>query len=69
MLYFSVQLIKLYKIFFAWKQPTCLFNPTCSQYALQALNKYGFWKGWFLTAKRICNCHPFSRKNYIDPLL
>ncbi|MFC4077230.1 membrane protein insertion efficiency factor YidD [Salinithrix halophila] len=39
--------------------PTCRFAPTCSQYGLIAISRYGFWKGGWLTAKRIVKCHPF----------
>ncbi|MCF8010176.1 MAG: membrane protein insertion efficiency factor YidD [Clostridiales bacterium] len=47
--------------------PRCRFYPTCSQYALEALRKYGLWKGLFLSLKRIIRCHPFSSGGY-DPL-
>jgi putative membrane protein insertion efficiency factor len=41
------------------KPPTCRFYPTCSEYALQAIDKYGPVKGGWLAAKRIARCHPF----------
>ncbi|NHN31068.1 membrane protein insertion efficiency factor YidD [Paenibacillus agricola] len=41
------------------KPPTCRFYPTCSQYALDALEQHGAAKGSWLAAKRICKCHPF----------
>jgi len=44
----------------------CRFTPTCSQYALDALNKYGAAKGGWKTVKRICRCHPLGGKGY-DP--
>lgn len=47
--------------------PTCRFYPTCSQYALQAIEKYGIIKGIFLGTKRILKCHPFHPGGY-DPL-
>ncbi len=49
------------------KRPSCIFVPTCSEYAIQALNKYGFFKGIFLTTKRILRCNPFSKGGY-DPV-
>jgi len=49
------------------KKPSCIFVPTCSQYALDALNKYGFFKGVYLTIKRVLRCHPFSKGGY-DPV-
>lgn len=39
--------------------PSCRFYPTCSQYALEALEVHGAMKGSWLTMKRICKCHPF----------
>lgn len=47
--------------------PTCIYTPTCSQYALEAVEKYGFFKGSFLTVKRILRCHPFAKGGY-DPV-
>ncbi|MDP5275714.1 membrane protein insertion efficiency factor YidD [Chengkuizengella axinellae] len=41
------------------KPPTCRFYPTCSQYALEAVEKHGVVKGTALSAKRISKCHPF----------
>jgi len=45
----------------------CRFSPTCSEYAMQALDRYGALKGLYLAAKRIIKCHPFHRGGY-DPL-
>lgn len=45
----------------------CRFYPTCSQYALEAYEKYGFFKGSYLAIKRIMKCHPFHEGGY-DPL-
>lgn len=49
--------------------PCCRFIPTCSQYALEAIEKYGAVKGGWLAFKRIMRCHPFykGRKIY-DPV-
>jgi len=49
------------------KKPCCRFYPTCSDYALQAVTKYGASKGTYLAAKRILKCHPFHKGGY-DPL-
>ena len=46
----------------------CRFTPTCSQYALEAIEKYGPWKGSFLAIKRILRCHPFHKGDYYDPV-
>ena len=45
----------------------CKFDPSCSEYTKQAINKYGFFKGSFLGMKRILKCNPFSYGGY-DPL-
>jgi len=62
-------LIKIYKKFISplKGRPTCIYTPTCSQYALEAVQKYGALKGSFLSAKRICRCHPFAKGGY-DPV-
>ena len=49
--------------------PTCRYVPTCSQYALEALQKYGALKGGWLAIKRICRCHPFHKgHDFYDPV-
>ena len=45
----------------------CKYHPTCSEYAKQAIQKYGALKGSFLAIKRILKCNPFSKGGY-DPL-
>lgn len=47
--------------------PRCRYSPTCSQYAVLALQKYGVFKGSWLTIKRICRCHPWGGCGH-DPL-
>ena len=49
------------------KRPSCRFIPTCSEYARQAVTRYGAFKGSFLSIKRILKCHPFHPGGY-DPL-
>ena len=50
--------------------PRCRFVPTCSQYALEALEKYGTARGLWLTVRRLSRCHPFHRgeHDYFDPV-
>lgn len=47
--------------------PACRFTPTCSQYAVEAIRKYGPLKGGWLALKRICRCHPWGGSGY-DPV-
>ena len=48
-------------------RPTCRFYPTCSQYSIEAIRKYGALKGIYLTIRRLLKCHPFHPGGY-DPL-
>ena len=47
--------------------PTCRYTPTCSQYAQEAIVKYGPFRGGWLALKRILRCHPFGGSGY-DPV-
>ncbi len=50
------------------RMPCCRFTPTCSAYALEAIEKYGTIKGGYLALRRILRCHPFSKKSGYDPV-
>lgn len=64
----AILLIKFYRNFISpLKQPCCRFQPTCSQYALEAFEKYGFLKGMYLAVRRVLKCHPFHKGGY-DPV-
>jgi hypothetical protein len=65
-------MIKFYKTIFSLdkglfrrRMPTCVFYPTCSEYAEESIKKYGAIQGSFLTIKRILRCHPWQ-KTHID---
>ena len=63
-----IKLVKAYQRFISpLFAPRCRFYPTCSNYFLQAVEKYGAIKGSMLGIKRILRCHPFSKGGY-DPL-
>ncbi len=47
--------------------PMCRFEPTCSVYMMQAIEKYGFLRGWWLGAKRLSHCHPLNPGGW-DPV-
>ncbi|WP_162428770.1 membrane protein insertion efficiency factor YidD [Pontibacter pudoricolor] len=49
------------------KPATCRYTPTCSTYAVQAINKYGPFKGGWMALKRIGRCHPWGGSGY-DPV-
>ena len=57
--YFLIVPIKLYQILLSpLIGPSCRFTPTCSNYAIEAINKHGPFKGFWLAIKRISKCHP-----------
>lgn len=60
--------IRLYRLIFSpWVGFNCRYQPTCSAYALEALDKHGAIKGSYLTVNRICRCHPWGGDGY-DPV-
>ena len=62
-----IALVKFYRKYISpMRQPCCRYIPTCSQYALEALEKYGAAKGSWLAFKRLMRCHPFHFGEY-DP--
>ena len=63
-----ILLVKFYQLCISpFTPPACRFTPTCSQYALEALRKYGPFKGGWLALKRILRCHPWGGSGY-DPV-
>jgi uncharacterized protein len=65
---FLLALVRAYRFFSTrLMPPVCRFYPTCSAYALEALEVHGPWKGSSLAASRICRCHPFNAGG-VDPV-
>ena len=64
-----IGLIKFYRNYISGLKPyaTCKFIPTCSEYGIEAIEKYGVFKGGLLTIWRILRCNPFSKGGF-DPV-
>jgi len=63
-----IYLIEFYRKFISPMMASrCRFYPTCSEYALQAFNEYGFFKAFYLTLYRLVRCQPFCKAG-VDPL-
>jgi putative membrane protein insertion efficiency factor len=68
MKFLVLDFLRLYKTFLSPFLPSaCRFTPTCSEYAMQAVEKYGTIRGTWLGVKRILRCQPFCRGGY-DPV-
>ena len=65
-------LLTLIDFYQRWISPAfpgkCRFRPTCSQYAIEAIRKYGAFKGSWLALRRILRCHPFYKGDLNDPV-
>lgn len=58
----ALLLIRSYQLFISpLFGPSCRFYPTCSQYAVEAIERHGFFKGGFLAVRRVLRCHPFAK--------
>ncbi len=65
---FLIYIIKLYKKIPFKSHSYCKFYPTCSSYAIEAIDRFGSIKGTYLTIKRILRCNPFNKKFGYDPV-
>lgn len=64
----AIALIQFYRHWISpLKPPTCRFVPTCSEYAILAIEKYGLVRGGYKAVRRILRCHPFHPGGY-DPV-
>lgn len=63
-----IKLIKFYQKLPLGSHKHCKFIPTCSDYGIEALQRYGSIKGSYLTIKRILRCNPFNKKSGYDPV-
>lgn len=63
----AIFLINVYRKYISrYTKPRCRFSPTCSAYAIESFQKFGFFLGLYLTIKRIGKCHPFYNGEYFD---
>jgi putative membrane protein insertion efficiency factor len=68
MKFLFLNFLKLYKALLSpFLPPACRFTPTCSEYAMEAVEKYGAFRGTWLGVKRILRCQPFCKGGY-DPV-
>lgn len=63
----GVFLIRAYRVAFKYMPAMCRYQPSCSRYTEEAIQRYGLIKGSWMGMKRICRCHPFRPGGY-DPV-
>jgi uncharacterized protein len=63
----AIALIHAYRFLFSWLPSSCRYEPTCSRYMEQAIERYGLVRGYWMGVKRIARCHPGHPGGY-DPV-
>ncbi|MDT8375727.1 MAG: membrane protein insertion efficiency factor YidD [Mariprofundaceae bacterium] len=64
----AIGMVRFYRYFISpLLPPRCIYTPTCSEYAIEAIERYGVIRGGWLAFRRLCRCHPFS-KGGCDPV-
>jgi uncharacterized protein len=63
----ALGMIRLYQLTTGWLPRVCRYAPSCSNYTAQAMQRFGFFRGGWLGAKRICRCHPLRPGGW-DPV-
>lgn len=63
----ALKLISIYRFFSKYTPSTCIYEPTCSKYTYESIEKFGLLKGIYLGIKRILRCHPYHKGGY-DPV-
>ena len=64
----ALKIVRIYKLIVSpWLPPACRFTPTCSEYAAEAIEEYGFFAGAVRTVGRVLRCHPLHRGGF-DPV-
>jgi len=69
MKYILIGMIKVYQMIPFSSHNKCRFYPTCSNYGIEAIIRFGAIKGSYLTIKRILRCNPFNKKYGYDPVI
>ena len=65
----AILLIRFYQLVISPLLPkSCRYTPTCSEYSIVAISKYGIIRGLYLSIKRILRCHPFNNNSGYDPV-